>query len=412
MAAYVNSVKAIDNHSHVPGLDRKRDRGFDQLPCDALPPPAGSPPAGLRFDATRQSVYRTLYGFEVKTGSDDEIKRVIDLEDAARRERGASIYSWVLEKAGIETVLANRVGMMPEMTAPQFRWVSYVDALLFPLDNTALKAVNPDRRALFAPAEKLLTQYLRGAGFPKGRPSGLDGYLDKVVRATLRKQKSAGAVAVKFEAAYLRSLDFGPASKERASRVYARYAAGGRVGALEYRVLQDFLFKQIALEAGRLGLVVHIHTGSGCGEFFDDSGASAMLLSSTFNDPELRSTRFVMLHGNRPRHEDVSTLLLKPNVYADMSVSEFFMSKAELARLLRPWLEMMPEHVLFGTDAGSFGPGLDWEETTVLGAQKIRGALALVLSDMVRDGVVDESRAEEIAEGVLRGNATRLYGLR
>jgi len=159
-------------------------------------------------------------------------------------------------------------------------------------------------------------------------------------------------------------------------------------------------------------MAVHIHTGSGCGEFFDDSGAGAMLLSPMLNDAQLRNTRFVLLHGNRPRERDVATLIFKPNVYADASVLEYFVSPRELATVLRPWLEAMPEHVLFGTDSGPFGPGLDWEETTVIGAQQFRKALAVVLTEMVNDGAITKVRAMQIGDGVLRENAVALYGLK
>jgi uncharacterized protein len=410
IAAYVNSIKAIDNHAHVTALDREHDKGYDQLRCDGLPPASALPPANLRFGAAEEAAYKTLYGFEAKTGDEAEIKKVTELEIAARREHGAEFYSWVMEKAGFETVLANRTAMAPEMKAPQLRWVPYEDALLFPLDNSIAKAVNPDRRVFYGDAEELLNTYLRDAGLSRVPPT-LDTYVEKVLRATLQKQKAAGAVAVKFEAAYLRPLDFAPASKDEAARVYAKYAAGGNATAAEYKTLQDFLFKQIALEAGRLGLAVHFHTGSGCGEFFDDSGADPMLLSPMLNDPDLRKTNFVLLHGNPPRERNVSVLILKPNVYTDMSVLEFLWSPPELARILRPWLEMMPEHVMFGTDAGPFGPGLDWEETTLIASRRSRRALALALSDMVRDKTINRERAKEIAERVLRGNAAQLYGM-
>ena len=410
ITAYVNSIKAIDNHAHVTALDRDHDKGYDQLRCDGLPPGTALPPANLRFGAAEQAAYRTLYGFEAKTGDEAEIKKVREMEIAARREHSAGFYAWVMEQAGIQTVLANRTAMAPEMKAPQLRWVAYEDALLFPLDNSIAKAVNPDRRVFYGYAEELLSTYLRDAGLSR-IPATLDAYVEKVLRATLQSQKAAGAVAVKFEAAYLRPLDFAPASKDEAARVYAKYAAGGKATASEYKTLQDFLFKQIALEAGRLGLAVHFHTGNGCGEFFDDSGADPMLLSQMLNDPDLGKTNFVLLHGNPPRERNVSVLILKPNVYTDMSLLEFLWSPPELARILRPWLEMMPEHVMFGTDAGPFAPGLDWEETTVIGSQRARRALALVLSDMVRDKTINREQAKQIAERVMRGNAAQLYGM-
>ena len=175
--------------------------------------------------------------------------------------------------------------------------------------------------------------------------------------------------------------------------------------------LPEEALEQIALEAGRLSMAVHFHTGSGCGEYFDDQGSDAMLLSPMLNDPELRKTNFVILHGNPPKERSVSFLIAKPNVYVDMSVLEFYWSPEELARILRPWLEIMPEHVMFGSDAGPFGPGFDWEETVLIASHHVRRALALVLTDMTRDGTISKNRAKEIAERVLRGNAAQLYGM-
>lgn len=408
LVRYIDSIKAIDNHAHVSALDLQHDKGYDQLRCDDLESPDMPAPAILRFGPNQQAAYEVLYGYQPQTSDPNEMKHVIELQVAARKRYGPGLYRHVLETAGIQTVLANRTAMAPELKPPLFRWVPYMDALLFPLSNSAQKALNPDRRVFFADAEDLLKTYLHDAGMAH-IPPVLDAYVQSVVRETMRKQQAGGAVAVKFEAAYLRKLDFAP--HDDAARVYAKYAANGTASAEEYKILQDYLFKQIALEAGRLGLAVHIHTGFGCGSYFDDAGADAMLLSPILNDPELRKTNFVLLHGNHPLERSVSTLILKPNVYADMSVLEYYLSPADLARVLRPWLEAMPEHVMFGTDAGPISPELQWEETTVLGAQNMRRALALALSEMVHDGTISAARAREIADAVLRANAARLYGM-
>jgi predicted TIM-barrel fold metal-dependent hydrolase len=103
-------------------------------------------------------------------------------------------------------------------------------------------------------------------------------------------------------------------------------------------------------------------------------------------------------------------MILKPNVYVDFSVLGLEFSPSELARILRPWLESMPEHVLYGTDAGFFSSGMGWQETTWLGTKKSRTALGIVLTAMVRERVISEARAKEIAAGVLRENAWKLYG--
>lgn len=105
----------------------------------------------------------------------------------------------------------------------------------------------------------------------------------------------ATAVAVKFEAAYLRALDFGPASESDAATVYAHYVRHGAPNAAEYRLLQDHIFRHIAHEAGRLHLPVHFHTGAGCGSYFKLSGADRLLLESVVDGG------VVCNHSLRPR---------------------------------------------------------------------------------------------------------------
>jgi predicted TIM-barrel fold metal-dependent hydrolase len=164
-------------------------------------------------------------------------------------------------------------------------------------------------------------------------------------------------------------------------------------------------------EAGRIGLVVHIHTGGGCGEFFDIAGSDPLLLDKVFNDPTLRGTKFVMLHGGSPFERYIIPLIAKPNVYVDISYLDLNFSPSEMARIMRPWLESMPEHILFGSDADFFSPGMGWQETTWLGSRNARLALGFVLTEMVKEHVILMPRAQEIAQRVLRGNAWDLYHL-
>ncbi len=241
-------------------------------------------------------------------------------------------------------------------------------------------------------------------------PSTLDHYLD-FAGWTLQQQKSAGAVAIKFEAAYLRSLDFEPAERAVAERTFARYYSGGTPDPVSYKALQDFLFRAIAAEAGRIGLAVHIHTGVGCGEAFDVRGSQPRLLTSVLNDPALQKTTFVLLHGGSPDERSIAALITHSNTYVDTSLLEYLWSPSELARVLRPWLESAPEHVLFGTDAGPIGPGMEWEEATWSGSHRLRQALALALTQMTEEGIVTPAQARDLADKVLRANAAALYRL-
>jgi uncharacterized protein len=411
LMTYINAIRAVDDHAHVVAPDAAHDKGYDALPCDSLPGGDALPPANMRFGPDLQAAWMALYSLRADSDSPRNLQAWEAKQQAVRESHGAGYFEWVLAQAGIETVLANRVTMALPLDARHFRWVPYDDALLFPLNNSAQKAASPDRAVLFAAEEQLLAGYMSALAVRQA-PASLDGYLEQVVGPTLEYQKNHGAVAIKFEVAYLRALDFHPAARGIAADVYARHVSGGAPGAADYKQLQDFLFRAIAEKAGSLGLAIQIHTGAGCGTFFDDPGSDPMLLASVLNDPALRQTHFVLLHGGSPFDRHITSLIVKPNVWVDTSVLELLFSSAELARILRPWLEMMPEHVMFGSDAGPSGPGLGWEETTWIASRKTRLALGIALTQMMRDGVVTAARAKAIADGVLRQHALELYHLK
>ena len=293
LGAYMDTIGAIDNHAHVYAPDLADDQGYDALRCDGLPPDQGPPAANFRFGADTKATWKALYGVEPKSAEDAELKRP-QMIDGLRKAHGDNYYDWVLQKSGVDVVLANRVMMTPGLKTPHFRWVPYADALLFPLNNDGLRTANPDRRELFRMEEEVRQAYFKQAGITQLPPT-LDEYLEKVVRPILQQQKQAGAVAIKFEVAYLRKLNFAAAPHDAADAVYRRSVNGPTPA--DYKVLEDYLFHQIAVEAGKLGLAVHIHTGAGCGQFFDDPGSDPMQLIEVFNDVTLRGTNFVILHG-------------------------------------------------------------------------------------------------------------------
>jgi hypothetical protein len=82
------------------------------------------------------------------------------------------------------------------------------------------------------------------------------------------------AVAVKFELAYLRSLDVDDVPVALANTVYTKYVSGDVPSPEDYKRLQDFLFRHVAHECGMLGLAVHTHVSSGSGTYFANRIAS------------------------------------------------------------------------------------------------------------------------------------------
>ena len=411
LQAEIAKIKAIDNHAHpvrpqLPGTEK--DTEFDALPVDVMEPYTepvrtreGSP---LVIEAWRQ-----LFGYRYNDRAPDHVRDLRQRKQQLMQERGADYANWMLDQLGIETMLANRVAMGPGLAAPRFLWVPFVDALLFPLDTTNLASRNSDRKTFYADEERLFKRYLKECRFPF-RPSELDSYLKEVVTATLERQKREGAVAVKFEAAYLRSLDFEDVYKSDAAAVYG----GPRTPApseAAYKQLQDYLFRYIAAECGRLGMVVHLHTMTGAGGYFDVAGANPLNLEPVLNDSALRKTNFVMLHGGWPFTREVAALLSKPNAYADFSEQTFMNYPRNVAAAIREWLERAPEKVLFATDAYPFSEEMDWEEAGWVAATTGRQALALALTEMMHDAEITRERAIEIARMVMRDNARTLYKL-
>lgn len=408
----INHIPAIDNHSHPPALNDagQLDDDFDALPCDPLDPTD----AGLMFRSDNPvylEAWQKFFGYKYNDASPGHVKELLAARAKLKQQQGDNYPNWVLDQLGIEVQLANRVAMGPGLKQPRFRWVPFDDTLLFPLNNSALAAQSPDRKFFFSREQMVLDRYLKQLNLSKLPPT-LAEYTTNVVTSMLERQKKDGALAIKFEAAYLRSLDFSPAREPDASRVYGRYVKGGVPGDAEYKTLQDYLFRYMAREAGRLGLAVHLHTGAGCGGYFAMDGSNPLLLDSVFNDPTLRKTNFVMLHGGAGGYEAlVPYLLMKPNVYADFSEQTWLTSPRHIAASIRAMLELYPQKVLFGTDLYPFDAQLNWEETGYQTSTAARSALAIALTGMMQDGEITRQQASAFANMVLHDNAARLYGL-
>jgi len=410
----IDHIKAIDNHAHPPALDGphgEKDTDFDALPCDPLEPTD----SGLMFrDDTPVYIkaWQTMFGYKYDDFKPEHVQELLAAKTQVKQREGDNYPNWVLDQLGIETELANRIALGPGQHPPRFRWVAFDDTLLFPLNNSSLKAQTPDRKIFFGLEELLFKRYLKDLNV-SALPPTLSEYEAVVVTPLLEWEKKNGALAIKYEAAYLRSLDFEPASEMEAAGIYAQYAKSGKApNDTEYKTLQDYLFRYIAREAGRLGLAVHFHTGGGCGGYFEMEGANPLLLDSVFNDPTLRKTNFVMLHGGSGGFEQfVPYLLMKPSVYADFSEQTWMTSPRHIAASIRAMLEFYPDKVLFGTDLYPLTPQVNWEETGYQTETAGRWALATALTGMMEDGEITRAEASKIARQVMRDNAIKLYGL-
>lgn len=418
LLAEINKIKAIDNHSHTPKLvsPGEKDDDFDALPCDPLEP---SDPTTISRPENPQylAAWKALYGYPYNDRSPEHLRVLLEAKKKVRQQQGDSFPNWVLDQLGIQTEFSNRVAMGRGLQPPRFRWVPFDDALLLPLNNSSVANETPDRKFFYSREEMLLQRYLKDQNL-SAVPATLQEYTSKVITPTLESQKKNGAVAIKFEAAYLRTLDFGAIPLDQAQyqneaqQIYSRYVKGGVPPKSDYLKLQDYLMRYIAREAGRIGLPVHFHTGGGCGTYFMLEGSNPALLDSLLNDASLRKTTFVLLHGGAGAFTKyVAYQLMKPNVYTDFSEQTWLISTRKLSEVVRDFLEWYPEKTLFGTDLYPNTPEIDWEEIGWQTTQSAREALAIALTGMIQDGEITRERALQLAHMVLHDNAAKLYGL-
>ena len=384
LLAEIRAIRAVDNHCHIPpasaplpaALSSTEPLGKTEFPY----------PARLRSENPEwRRAWHALYGLEVTDSTAKSTNEILRRKRERMRERGESWPGWVLDKSGIDVALVN-MPRLPSNGGDRFLLVPHANGLIFPF-------AEPRRAAL---------------------PATLNEYIGSVVRPQLQQWKKDGAVAVKFSTAYSRSLDFAAVESETAARIYQQHAAAKTIpSAADDKALQDYLFRVVAREAGAVGLVVHVHTGIGADPYFAIAGADPLLLEGALNDPTLRSTKFVLIHGGWPFDRQAGTMLIKPNVYADFSAHTFLRYPRSLAETLRGWLEWYPEKVLFGTDAypEAGAPINTWEEMMWFANDSAREALAIALSGMIADGEITRGRAIELARMVLRENALKLYGI-
>ncbi|MEP6495304.1 MAG: amidohydrolase family protein [bacterium] len=387
------------------------DTDFDALPLDGVPPfdlPNRLKPDDPIWRAAQNALYHipldlngAPYHTALKTAATNAI-----------RSHGQTFPDWALDQAGIDIMMSNRIAMGPGLAAARFRWVSFVDPLMLPLDIRGEASRTPDTKPLYPREARLLQRYLRDLKLAS-LPATLDDYVRTVVNPTLARQRAGGAAGVKFEAAYLRPLDFDVPDVAAAQRTYSRYvkAGAGAPTHAEYKNLQDYLFRAIAREAGRQKLAVQIHVLETFGGFYSTSGSAPHLLESAFNDSTLRATKFIIVHGGWPLVGETQALLGKPNVYADISMMDNILSPTLLAGVLRQWLGEWPDKVLFGTDAFDGGAEQGWEQIAWVASTTARRGLAIALTGMLRDGEITRDRAQALARMVLRENAASVYGL-
>ena len=398
----IEKIPAFDHHAH-PGF-------ADDPDVDAMAaPPEASEALRTRDDNPELvAAAKALFGYPYADFAPEHSKWLVAKKAELKKQNpGTAYFDLILDKLNTESSVANRA-MMPDYLDPQrFPWVFFADSFLWPFNNERETARNPDEGVYIPLQEKMLHRWMQQEGVSK-LPGKFDEYLAFISRVLADNQKKGG-IAMKFEVAYFRPTTFSDPTHEQAEEIYRQYASSGAPSEKDYRTFQDYIFRFLVNEGGRLHLPVHIHTAIGIGDYFNLSQSNVMNLETVLRDPRYRSTIFVLIHGGYPLEREAIWLAAMKNVYLDSSFGELAQYPAAFKETLKMWLETFPDKVTFGTDCFPYNQVLGAEESYWLGAQSSRMALAAALAEMISENEITEARALELAHAYLHDTAVKLY---
>ena len=398
----IDKIPIYDNHSHATFPD---DSDMD---AQAAPPDESSV---LRLRDTNPefvAAAKSLFDYPYDDFSPEHARWLIDKKKAAEASGNTAYWDSILDKLNIETCLANRVALASYLDPKRFHWVFFVDSFLFPFNNRDVSSKNGDLGVYIPLQEKVLQRYEKQKSI-SGIPADLAAY-ESFVRQTVIDNQKKGGVAMKFEAAYFRSLYFSDPPREKAEAIYTKYHSGGVPSDDEYRIFQDYIFRVLIDQAGKLNLPVHFHSAVGIGDYFILRNGNPLNLENVIRDPRYKNVAFVLIHGGYPYTLEMIWLTAAKNVYTDSSLVGYYVYPSELKNILKQWISLYPEKIMFGSDAFPFNDAVGAEETFWLAARSARTAVAQALAELVSENAITESKALELARMYLHDNASKLYG--
>ena len=400
LARVLDKVPAIDVHTHLlkPGV-------FDPALGSAGPLQLRTTHAGLSIAIRRR------FGVSAQPNDWPATIKMIDAARSQMTSRLGETGYWLnhLDFTVTEIALVNQ-NSRQGIDGKRLLWVPHATNLLYPLAADRLMERSPSHRTDITEAQQDLQAFFKEGGLAQA-PADLPSYV-RFVDATLRRWQQQGAVGIKFWDAYLRTLRIADVQESYAAALYAK----GRTAPLgrdEYVAVQDYLWRHILLEAGKINLPVHIHSSLGVPPFLRTLESDVRNLEDVLTDPRFFQTQVVLIHGGAPWYEIAAYLALKPNVWIDISALGFLRPVPEFAAILRQYLIFAPEKILYGTDAAAYPSvpgGADVHHLVV--SRATRDGLYVALSGLIRDGIINERQAIEMGRGVLRENARRLHGWR
>ena len=371
-------LPVMDNHCH--GI--MRDQAFEDITGWRRAFTESADPGMARDHVANTGLYRRL----IRTladflGCDPEEDVVL----AARSERdGREFAGELLRAASVETLLVD-TGFPPA-------------GEVFTV--TELGNIGGCRAVPMLRLENLMEELLGERGSLADTEEALADALDDV--------RGRGYVALKSIVAYRTGLDLREWPREEAELSFREYRRDVEAGSarLVHKPLLDTLLHVAFTEAARQEVPVQFHVGYGDADT-DLLLGNPLYLRPVLQRPDYRGMPVVLLHECYPytRHGGYLATVYE-NAYLDLSYGIPLLGYGEMLSFTRQALGVAPSSKLLYSSDGIGVPELHW-----ISALDGRRVLGEALGEMVAQGELSLTEAEAVGEGVLRGNATHLYGL-
>jgi uncharacterized protein len=330
-------------------------------------------------------VLREYYGESELTL--DTVKRIegklIDLTDE-------SVYWGILDKAGIRCRLQNI-------------WKDTSDIL----DGT-YTLTDRDRYLIPLPGYHSFKDYsgVQQNTAPVGRNAvTLDEYVD-ICRDVFTRLKGVGAIGMKDQSAYERTLYYESGTRAEAEKLFGRIMEDPRksLGWPESKPLEDYLFHQFMKIARDLDMPVQIHTGHMAGIRNDISKTNAVQFTNVL---ELhRDVQFDLFHANWPYSGELLYLGKNyPNVALDFCWAHI-VDPVYSQDMLAQAVTAVPHGKIFGF-GGDYG-GIEYAAGHL---EIARDNIAWALTRHLDSGWLGHDEAVQIAADWLFNNPNRFWRL-
>jgi len=233
----------------------------------------------------------------------------------------------------------------------------------------------------------------------------LDEHVE-AIRKACQDWKAATVAGVKMSQSYHRRMDFTQRRKEDAAKVFEGLMRGDYAGleSEEGVLLEDYLVFECCRGASDADLTIQFHQGIRAGNYGSMEGCSPVPLTELFQT--FPDARFDLSHAGYPYLREGAVLgKTFSNVYLNMSWIHIISPIG--SRLdLKEWLRMVPYNKII-----AFGDDLTYVEAVYGHLKMARQNFAIVLAEMIQDGLISESIALDVAQATFHDNPAKVYGM-